>query len=622
MRPPTTSRPAGVRRRFAAARVARRASLVTLLATLLTCTVLASGCSLLLGFDDECRSDEECASRGAGLRCVDRLCVQAEPGGDGATGSDADAAGPPADTADVPGRDVVADSAADVRPDGPADDVPGPADTPDGADASDVPPDPDVPPQDVPDGGGADGGGEDAGRPDTLDGGPDVPSPLTPEDLLVAPCDRFYGYGVPTDQPLGDDVILIGAILPFTGQLGILGPFLDQAIEMAVKEINQVGGLRGKRFAVLSCDSGTDGAISLQAAAHLVEKARVPVIIGPVSSELTINVYNRVTGPAGVLLVSPAATSPIMDGIDTGGLVWRTSPSNRLLSAAIAEHVRSLGVERVAAVNRDDTWGNAMREVFEGAYCATEDCSGAHYRPFAYTTANFEVSQSEVLSNLVAFDPDVVVLIAYIEDGAAFLRGATAAGISTLVTPDGLRDSIAFALVPPAQHADVLCRLLGVSAEPPSSAFRIRYEAAWGMPPTPYTANAYDATYAVAYAIAAATTEDGPPPTGQGIAAAIPRLTEGTPIPTGNADWNRGVQILRSTPTATIDYQGASGEVDFDPATGGVAADVEGWHFSLTTLEPESLGIVYTWEGVYTPPNYELASEDPTCEAVLNPPAR
>jgi branched-chain amino acid transport system substrate-binding protein len=538
------------------------------------------GCSLLLPFDDECRTDEECASRGAGLRCVARLCVRDDTrAADEVAGADSDAVAAPDVPVDVP---TVAD----------AGDTSGPAD------AADVAPRPD--------------GGDAADVPAQPDAGTHVP----PGELITANCTRFYGHGVTLDQAFDEDVLLIGAILPFSGQLGILGPFLDQAIEMAVKEINQVGGLRGRRFAVLSCDDATSGETSLAVATHLVEKARVPVIIGPVSSEITLNVFSRVTGPAGVLLVSPAASSPVMDNVPTDGLVWRTAPSNALLSAAIAEHVAALGEDRVAAVNRDDTWGNAMREVFDARYCAARDCSAGRYLSRSYTTTNFEVSQSEILAELVAFQPDVVVLNAYISDGAAFLIGATAAGIDRIITPDGLRDSIAFALVPPAENARVLCDLFGVSAEPPTAAFRIRYETLWRQAPVPYTANAYDAVYVVGYAIAAASRDGGPTPTGRQIAAAIPRLSSGTPIPTGNGDWNRGVQILRTGDSATIDYQGASGDVNLDPATGAVAGDVEGWHFNLTSLAPESLGIVYTWDGDYTPPDYGLATPDPTCAAL------
>lgn len=38
----------------------------------------ASGCSVLVGFKDECTRNEDCASKGAGLVCMSNLCVSDE----------------------------------------------------------------------------------------------------------------------------------------------------------------------------------------------------------------------------------------------------------------------------------------------------------------------------------------------------------------------------------------------------------------------------------------------------------------------------------------------------------------------------------------------------------------
>ena len=40
------------------------------------------------------------------------------------------------------------------------------------------------------------------------------------------------------------------------------GPPIDKGVELAVAEINQAGGVFGKKIAVLSCDSGTDAEVA------------------------------------------------------------------------------------------------------------------------------------------------------------------------------------------------------------------------------------------------------------------------------------------------------------------------------------------------------------------------
>jgi hypothetical protein len=53
---------------------------------------------------------------------------------------------------------------------------------------------------------------------------------------------------------------------------------------------------------------------------------------------------------------------------------------------------------------------------------------------------------------------------------------------------------------------------------------------------------------------------------------------------------------------ATINLQGASGPLDFDPRTGEAPADIEGWRVNRAAGRIESTGTLYTADGVYTPP--------------------
>ena len=563
--------------------------------------LLPPACSLMLPFDDECTTDEECADKEPGLRCVNNLCVtgegeadvRADPDAGADTGLDIPDVPPPVDILDTGGPD----------PDVPADAGDGDSGSPP-PDAADVPEGPDVldvAPEDIP--------------PDV----PDVPDPLRPEDLLTDTCNRLYG--VPLNEALDENTILIGSILPFTGQLELLGPFLDQALELAILEINGVGGLGGRKIAVLSCDSGTDPMTAIASATHLVTVARVPAIIGPVSSGITIAVFDNVTSPAGVLVISPVASSPVMETLSTNRLLWRTAPSATRLGYAFGEHLLAEEFQKVFVVNRDDTWGTSMREAMQTVYCASADCGDANrFRTRVYDTTNVAFSQSEVLVDVQAFDPDVVVLISYIEDGIAFLNAAqTTENVRDFITPDGIRDPLALDYV---ASQEILCRLFGMNfvspAGPIYEAFRIRYESKWSMPPTPYTANAYDAAYLLAYAIAAASA-DGGELSGVRIGDGMTRLSDGQTIQAGSGQFRTGIQGLASSPEATIDYAGASGDVDFDPTTGAVQGNVEGWHFNLNEGGPESLGVIYTIDGTYTPPDYGLADADPVCESVLNP---
>jgi branched-chain amino acid transport system substrate-binding protein len=52
---------------------------------------------------------------------------------------------------------------------------------------------------------------------------------------------------------------------------------------------------------------------------------------------VTIRTTTDVTIPAGVLALSPSATSPAITGLNDRGLVWRTAPSDEIQAEALAK---------------------------------------------------------------------------------------------------------------------------------------------------------------------------------------------------------------------------------------------------------------------------------------------
>lgn len=572
--------------------------------------VFVSGCTSVLDFSDECSADSDCDKLGTGLVCRSSLCVASEK-------------------ADVQGFDTNADS---VVGDIVTEDTAGfadtsVADTADGTGAADT----DV---GLDDAGLQTDGLSDIGDLDVTDiaqvdsiiidvpdsveindvSDADAPDISTAPEPLKAPCDKFYG--VETKAELMDkNTILLGVLVPRSGALAQLGPYLDQAIEMAMVEVNKAGGLDGRKFAAVSCDSGTAPASTIAGVTHLVQTLNVPLIIGEVSSELTIAAFTNVAKPAGVMMISPAAASPVISTIPDDGLLWRVAPSAALQGRALGHHLLAKNFGKIAVVNRNDPWGNGMRQALEEVLCAGFDCGDSSvYKPFVYTDATIANDQASALTAILPFDPDVTVLISYIADGVGFLNAAAGAGYKRFILGDGARDKLMLELV---TDDPLLCDVFGSSAKVPSGtvyqAFSIQYKASWqGQEPVPYTANAYDAFFVSGFSIAAALAES-PILTGAAIAKNMSRLTSGDVIKAGAADWHVGVQKLQSGSATTINYLGASGDLDFDPITGDVVEAIEGWHFNLQANAPESLGVIYTKDGVYQPPDEGLAKPDSIC---------
>src|ERR671919_436054 len=77
--------------------------------------------------------------------------------------------------------------------------------------------------------------------------------------LVLAACGGGEGDGdKKTDAPAakGDGVLTVGTLLPSTGDLAFLGPPEFAGVDLAVKEINDAGGVLGKPVETAQADSG------------------------------------------------------------------------------------------------------------------------------------------------------------------------------------------------------------------------------------------------------------------------------------------------------------------------------------------------------------------------------
>ena len=112
--------------------------------------------------------------------------------------------------------------------------------------------------------------------------------------------------------PLGAQAcdITIGLVLELTGEAGEYGQAGAKSVEMAFRDLNDAGGVAGCSLKTDTRDSQTQANVAVDAATQLVQVAKVPAIIGGIISPMSIPILTSVTGPAKVLQVSPASSSP------------------------------------------------------------------------------------------------------------------------------------------------------------------------------------------------------------------------------------------------------------------------------------------------------------------------
>lgn len=408
--------------------------------------------------------------------------------------------------------------------------------------------------------------------------------------LLAPGCGGEDDEG-PADQ--AEDVsfdLTVGNLVPFTGDLSSFGEPIDQSARIAAEVANEAADeaeIDASIEIAASEDTQTDATAAVEGATKLVQSDNVDVVMGALASTNTIPVAESVTVPNAILQISPASTSPAITNLNDNGFVWRTPPSDakqgEVMAQAIADEIGADATVNVGT--RNDAYGTALAGVFEASWKEGGGTIGqsVKWNPDA---ATFDTEAQQ----LTRGNPDAWVVIDFPETfakvGPALVRTGRWDPAKTFAT-DGLRDSSlpedvgnrategmrGTAPVPPEG---------GEAAEAFDTLFQERAKA--GVERQTFDAHAFDAVILAFLAAAAANSSDpadmkeemqavsgppGDPFTFEQLADALTAVADGE----------------------DIDYQGASGPIDWDAGGDPTAATYELWRFangeidSLRTFE-------------------------------------
>jgi branched-chain amino acid transport system substrate-binding protein len=358
-----------------------------------------------------------------------------------------------------------------------------------------------------------------------------------------------------------DCEITVGLVLELTGPAGAYGQAGAKAVEMALRDINEAGGVAGCKLVTDTRDSQTQGTIAVDQATQLVNIKKVPVIIGGIISPMSIPILTSVTAPAGVVQVSPASSSPTLtqlarDG-KTNGVFFRTITSDALQGTAAAKFAVDQGLKKLAIINVNNDFGVNMAKEFTAAY---EKLGGTITSQTPYNEK--QASYSAEASAAMAGDPEALYLISYPVDGATIARAwISGGGPARFLLNDGMNSTDFITAVGAQYLDDAFGTSSGTSATASTEYFNTNFEAFSGgiKPDAPAADRSYDAGAIVALAIAKAGKADS-----AAIKAAIPQVVAegGEPIHAGKEEFAKALKLLSEG--KPIKYEGVIGPVSFD----------------------------------------------------------
>ncbi len=90
--------------------------------------------------------------------------------------------------------------------------------------------------------------------------------------------------GIAAPAVAAKNPIKVGAVQPFSGGLELFGNQAKLGLDLAVKEINEAGGILGRPLEILYEDNKTDPKTSVERTTKLIQRDEVIAITGPITS--------------------------------------------------------------------------------------------------------------------------------------------------------------------------------------------------------------------------------------------------------------------------------------------------------------------------------------------------
>ncbi len=300
------------------------------------------------------------------------------------------------------------------------------------------------------------------------------------------------------------DPVVISVGVPLSGQWHAEGSAILRAVELATEEINNDGGLLGRRLLLAINDTEAAPQVAAELARSWSEEGTILAHLGGFASGPTI-AAQRHFDSEGLLQLSPtvghvafAAGSPW--SFSMVGLQEGEGRSNARFAFDI------LKARKAAILYRQDDWGRRLAEEFRSEFA---DLGGEVVAREYYFETNPRFP--ELLERIRKSQPDVVYIVSKEREGLEIcrFRGSDSwnevpfLAPSKLHSPGFLREAGA-----DAEGLIVSALFAPQNGEPRSHSFYQSYLSHYGEEPSLAAALAYDAIHLLADAVARAGTLD------------------------------------------------------------------------------------------------------------------
>lgn len=300
------------------------------------------------------------------------------------------------------------------------------------------------------------------------------------------------------------DTIKVGANLEMTGGSASYGISSKNAIELAFKEINEKGGINGKRLELVVADNKSEAAEATNAMQKLVSQDNVVAVIGPNLSSSVI-AASAINNSAKVLDIAPMATNPYVTVDQASGKTkdfnYRTCFIDPFQGTVMAKFATAeLGVGNAAIlIDNSSDYAKGLAQFFKENFVKE---GGAVTAEESYLQKDTDFKAT--LTKIKATNPDFLYVPGYYQEVGLIVKQARELGMNMPIAGGDGWDS---AKMPEIAGAAALNNTYFSSLYSPEDSsdinknFVAAYEKAYGQKPDVFAALSYDSALLVAEAI-------------------------------------------------------------------------------------------------------------------------
>ena len=351
--------------------------------------------------------------------------------------------------------------------------------------------------------------------------------------------------------------VKIGFLGGFTGPIETLVPPIHDGAKLAVKQINEQGGILDGQLVMVQGDSTcADATAASNAADRMVNAEKVTALVGPLCSGETIAAANSAAIPGNVVIVSPAATSPALTAIDDKDTLFRTTPSDAYSGDVLAKLLKQKGHDNIAITYVNNDYGKGFADALKAAFekeGGTVAASEAHEDGKADYRAE--------IGSLASSGAEMLVVLAYVDgSGQTIIRQALEGGdFAKFAGGDGMIGDSLVTAIGEGKLDGFIGTKIGRSETPGTAMYANMAKAAGLDPAASFAPQAYDAAFLIGLAIQKLGKDSR-----EGLSAALREVAAAPGETVYPGEWEKARKLLAEG--KDINYEGASGSQEFDAA--------------------------------------------------------